>query len=525
VKSLRRTTAITLAGAAVAAVAVPGIANASLGCGDPASTCDGPPPSVIQPAVDGNLPALVGALNPIDPVAPATPFIPPAPVVQPAPVVPPDPITPSPNFPTDPVVPTGPVSQPTPVVPGNTPAPTPAPQPEICAIDTGARIAEGNAGSSEIQLQIGLSQASKHAIQVDWLDPGNGGGGDYRADGGHLVFAPGVTRKTITVTVFGDTVPEPDESFTLGLRSPVGARVCQSPELSFVIVNDDLAPAPVPSGSTTAGGPQAPPAGTSDGPAGATGATHATGRQQGRFEIGLASTRLTHSGRLRLSVNCPAPGPRCAGTLGLWTGSRLAGRGRFSLPAGVSQVVHVALSRWTQKRLGAQPILIALDGGVFVSRKRSWAFRVLASSLRPGSWKRIVLMPKGNHDTAIGTMVGRGECTDWALNRRPDLKSTVEGDAGTWTADAVAAGLPVSKTPHEGDVMVMQGGAGDPNNSLGQADAKTGHVAYVESVNYDANGNPVSFVVSEQNWNGNQSSSTRTIQVSDLPPEGVDFSG
>jgi surface antigen len=66
--------------------------------------------------------------------------------------------------------------------------------------------------------------------------------------------------------------------------------------------------------------------------------------------------------------------------------------------------------------------------------------------------------------------------------------------------------------------MVLQGGV------MG-AGAATGHVAYVESVQRDANGNPTSFLVSEQNWNGNRHSTTRTIQVSSLPPSGVDFIG
>jgi surface antigen len=57
--------------------------------------------------------------------------------------------------------------------------------------------------------------------------------------------------------------------------------------------------------------------------------------------------------------------------------------------------------------------------------------------------------------TPIGTQVGRGECTDWALDRRPDLRSIVSGNAQEWTAQARAAGRPVSKTPSAGAVMVL----------------------------------------------------------------------
>ena len=66
--------------------------------------------------------------------------------------------------------------------------------------------------------------------------------------------------------------------------------------------------------------------------------------------------------------------------------------------------------------------------------------------------------------------------------------------------------------------MVLQGGV------MGAGGA-TGHVAYVQSVQRDANGNPTSFTISEQNWNGSKASTSRTIPVSDLPGDGVDFVG
>lgn len=107
---------------------------------------------------------------------------------------------------------------------------------------------------------------------------------------------------------------------------------------------------------------------------------------------------------------------------------------------------------------------------------------------------------------------GRGECTDWALYRRPDLAGVVSGNAQNWTAEARAAGRTVSKTPSPGALMVLQGGV------MG-AFASTGHVAYVESVS------ATSFVVSQQNWNGIRTPTTQTVQVSSLPASGVDFIG
>jgi surface antigen len=113
---------------------------------------------------------------------------------------------------------------------------------------------------------------------------------------------------------------------------------------------------------------------------------------------------------------------------------------------------------------------------------------------------------------------GSGECTDWVLYRRADLAGVVTGNAQEWAAQARNAGRTVSKTPSPGAVMVQQGGV------LG-AFVGTGHVSYVESVQRDAYGNPTSFVVSEQNWNGIRTPRTRTVQVSSLPASGVDFIG
>jgi surface antigen len=107
---------------------------------------------------------------------------------------------------------------------------------------------------------------------------------------------------------------------------------------------------------------------------------------------------------------------------------------------------------------------------------------------------------------------GRGECTDWALYRRPDLAGVVSGNAQAWTAEASAAGRTVTKTPSPGALMVLQAGV------MG-AGVPTGHVAYVESVGAG------SFTVSEQNWNGIRTPTTRTIQTSSLPASGVDFIG
>ena len=113
---------------------------------------------------------------------------------------------------------------------------------------------------------------------------------------------------------------------------------------------------------------------------------------------------------------------------------------------------------------------------------------------------------------------GSGQCTDWALYRRPDLANVVSGDAWKWRDEARNAGRHVSKTPSVGALVVFQPGV------LG-AGATTGHVAYVEKLRYDNWGYVTSFDVSEQNSNGVLTPTTRNIQMSTVPSTGVDFIG
>jgi len=70
------------------------------------------------------------------------------------------------------------------------------------------------------------------------------------------------------------------------------------------------------------------------------------------------------------------------------------------------------------------------------------------------------------------------------------------GDASTWAVRAASYGLKVSKTPAAGTI----------------AQWDFGHVAYVESLNYDSTGKLVSFVIIDDNW-GLQVTTSRTIYV------------
>jgi Ca2+-binding RTX toxin-like protein len=109
---------------------------------------------------------------------------------------------------------------------------------------TGAIVTEGDSGTRQALLTITLSEPSTTTVTVGWMtaDGTALAGEDYVAATGVVTFAPGETTKTIAVTVIGDTVVEPDETFRVLLRSVVGATLGDE-HADVLIRNDDAAPA------------------------------------------------------------------------------------------------------------------------------------------------------------------------------------------------------------------------------------------------------------------------------------------
>jgi Calx-beta domain/Cohesin domain/Carboxypeptidase regulatory-like domain len=69
--------------------------------------------------------------------------------------------------------------------------------------------------------------------------------GDYAAASGSVTFAPNETTKTVTVNVVGDTVVEPNETFTVSITSVTNGIVATATGTG-TIVNDDGGPTPTP---------------------------------------------------------------------------------------------------------------------------------------------------------------------------------------------------------------------------------------------------------------------------------------
>jgi hypothetical protein len=116
------------------------------------------------------------------------------------------------------------------------------PKPAISV--TGGSLAEGNAGSQPLNFTVTLARARPLRVSVSYAtaDGTATAGTDYTATKGTLVFAPGETSKTVTVPIVGDTIVEPDESFTLALSSPVNATLGTA-TATGTIKNDDVAKA------------------------------------------------------------------------------------------------------------------------------------------------------------------------------------------------------------------------------------------------------------------------------------------
>ena len=103
-----------------------------------------------------------------------------------------------------------------------------------------ASLAEGNAGTTQMVFTLTLSAASEKSLAVS-ISSTNGtaqAGVDFGGPGGSIVFVPGETSKTINVGVFGDTTPEPDETFFFNLSDPFEVTIGDGTGVG-TIVNDD----------------------------------------------------------------------------------------------------------------------------------------------------------------------------------------------------------------------------------------------------------------------------------------------
>ena len=103
---------------------------------------------------------------------------------------------------------------------------------------------EGDTGQQTVQVMINLSGPSTELTRFDY-EFVNGtateADGDFNAISGFTTFQAGLTFGALDVQVFGDTKVEPDETFFLRIKNPVGLTLGDT-EATITIRNDDQDP-------------------------------------------------------------------------------------------------------------------------------------------------------------------------------------------------------------------------------------------------------------------------------------------
>lgn len=111
--------------------------------------------------------------------------------------------------------------------------------------------AEGN-GSNIFTFTIALSSASDQTISVNYatVDGTATSPSDFVSTSGQVSFNPGETFRLVAVNINGDTVAEPDETFTVRLSDPLNAGIADDSGTA-TLVNDDVASTPTPTPTPT----------------------------------------------------------------------------------------------------------------------------------------------------------------------------------------------------------------------------------------------------------------------------------
>jgi Calx-beta domain len=99
---------------------------------------------------------------------------------------------------------------------------------------------EGSGASTLLPFGFSLSAASPQAVVVTFQtsDGTAVAGSDYMAASGTITFPPGSTLSTVDVSVNGDLVDEPNETFYVNLSAPVDATLASDTALGRIVDDD-----------------------------------------------------------------------------------------------------------------------------------------------------------------------------------------------------------------------------------------------------------------------------------------------
>jgi hypothetical protein len=102
------------------------------------------------------------------------------------------------------------------------------------------RVTEATGSAVSAAFTVTLSAASSQRVTVSYATA-NGSAvapGDYAQVAGVLTFPAGATTRTVAVSVKGDALDEPDETFELRLASPVNATLADATGQATIVDND-----------------------------------------------------------------------------------------------------------------------------------------------------------------------------------------------------------------------------------------------------------------------------------------------
>ena len=118
-------------------------------------------------------------------------------------------------------------------------APPLPPSPSLSIGD--ASVDEGDSGSATMTFTVTLDPMAAETVTVGWAtsDGTATAGTDYTAANGTLTFNAGETGKTVSVSVAGDNVDEPNETFTVTLSNASSGAVIGDGAATGTITDDD----------------------------------------------------------------------------------------------------------------------------------------------------------------------------------------------------------------------------------------------------------------------------------------------
>jgi hypothetical protein len=122
---------------------------------------------------------------------------------------------------------------------------TPPPPPPVVYVSIGdVTVTEGDAATRTVTFTVTLSQPATAYSEVYYntADITALAGSDYNATSGLVPFAAGETTKTIPMTIRGDTVAEPTETFSVNLVQPTNLRIADGQAIGTILDDDDAAP-------------------------------------------------------------------------------------------------------------------------------------------------------------------------------------------------------------------------------------------------------------------------------------------